>query len=255
MAGKYRSWERQVNEAIVESLLTLDRDNCVASLKEIASTSRQASWGLIQLGPAGVPAIVEILQSQDRNEMGPIYLIRQYIDNWGQVDRPIDRRFIEAVQENLDYCLGYSRQWTEYHQEFLHLAGVKELARKGVREIAEEFLAAVKANDQVAMRRVTTAASRSWPERLAKLNEPPHLQQLKIEEAYADVGDNLACVVAAAPGDENGVRVRIILNFISGSVWRVVNIATETRQIADRMQKPYLSDHPNAKLIAPGTHP
>jgi HEAT repeat protein len=250
MAKNHTSWRRQVNEAIVEGLLQLDRDNCAELLKDMTAKTREASWGLIRLGPAALPAILEMLEVRDTKYMGQIYLIRQYIDNWENVDKPIDPRVIEAVQNNLDYRLGRSTSWTNYHKEFLQLAGAPELPSKDPRQIAQEFLAAVKANDQMKIGVVALTRGGSWPQRLAKLRALPHLQQLEITEVYADTNDNIAWAIAAAtgPDNENSTRARIIF-FLSGSVWRVFNIAIERPEIAERMRKRYLESHPNAKPV------
>jgi hypothetical protein len=248
MAKNHRSWRRVVNEALVEGLLKLDRDNCVGLLKDMVATTRQASWGLIRLRPAALPAIVEILEARDTKYTGQIDLIRQYIDHWEEVSKPIDSRVIEAVQRNLDYRLGRSPGWTQYHKKFLQLAGASELPSKDARQIAEEFLAAVKTNDQMKIGAIARSGGGSWPQRLAKLMSLPGLQQFEITEVYADTNDNIAWAIAAVTGsdNENSTRARIILNFLSGSVWRVFNIAIERPEIAERMRKRYLESHPNA---------
>jgi HEAT repeat protein len=166
--------------------------------KDMTSTTKEASWGLIRLRPAALPAIVEILEARDTKYTRQIDLIRQYIKHWQEVTKPIDTRVIEAVQKNLDYRLGRGPGWTQYHKEFLQLAGAPELPGKDARQIAEEFLAAVKINDQMKIDAIARTGSGNWPQRLAKLRELPKLQQLEITEVYVD--DNLAWAVAAATG-------------------------------------------------------
>ncbi|MHC4546849.1 MAG: hypothetical protein ACYSYL_20420, partial [Planctomycetota bacterium] len=170
----------------------------LTELGDMTSTTKEASWGLIRLRPVALPAIVQILEARDTKYTGQIDLIRQYIDHWQEVTKPIDTRVIEAVQKNLDYRLGRGPGWTQYHKEFLQLAGVPELPGKNARQIAEEFLAAVKINDQMKIDAIARTGSGNWPQRLAKLRELPKLQQLEITEVYVD--DNLAWAVAAATG-------------------------------------------------------
>ncbi|MBL7152124.1 MAG: PD40 domain-containing protein [Phycisphaerae bacterium] len=251
MAAKHVSWQRQVNEALVESLLKLDRDNCVELLKNMVPKTKKAGWGLIRLGSAAMPAILEILESRDLRDMGQIYLIRQYIDNWENVAKPIDGRVIEAVQRNLDYRLGYSRSWTEYHRELLKLAGAAELPSKDARQITEEFLAAVKANDQTTIRAVANPVQGNWSERLPELRKLPELKQLRLIEVYADTTENMAQAIAVGPDPDHkdSPRVRIFLNFISGSVWRIRNISIDTPEIADRMTRRFLEKYPNARPV------
>ncbi|MHC4742353.1 MAG: M56 family metallopeptidase, partial [Planctomycetota bacterium] len=251
MAANHASWGWQVNEALVESLLILDRDNCTELLKNMVPKIKRASWGLIRLGPKAMPAILEVLQSRDLRDMGQIYLIRQYIENWDEVDKPIDSRLIKAVQKNLDYRLGSTTTWTEYHREFLRLAGAPELPSKDARQITEDFLDAVKADDQETILAVTSPRQGNWRENLPQLKKLPELQQLRLLEVYADTTENLAQAIAVGPDadDKDSPRVRILLNFNSGAVWRVRNISIDTREISDRMRGRFLENHPNAKPV------
>jgi len=61
MAKDHGSWERRVNEALVESLLALDRDGCAGLLRSMVSSTKEAAWGLIRLGSGVVPATLDLL--------------------------------------------------------------------------------------------------------------------------------------------------------------------------------------------------
>jgi len=252
MAKDHGSWERRVNEALVESLLALDRDDCAELLKDMVSSTKVAAWGLIRMGPAGVPVMLELLEERDRRNMGQIYLIRQYIDHWKELPAPIDDRIIEAVRKNLDFRLGSSRDWTQYHKELLQLAGAPDLPASCPRQIAEAFLTALKKDDRTTLGVTTLADLDDWSEWHGKLTKLPEFRKLAIAEVYADKGDNMALATAVNPDGEKSGRLAIYLNFRSGAVWRVSTLfihTPEELEKADRVFKRFLQKHPDAKLV------
>ncbi len=252
MAKDHVSWERRVNEALVESLLALDRDDCAGLLKNMVSSTKEAAWGLIRLGPAGVPVMLELLEERDRRNMGQIYLIRQYIDHWEELPAPIDDRIIGAVRKNLDFRLGSSRDWTQYHKELLQLAGAPGLPASCPRQIAEAFLTALKKDDRTTLGVTTLADLDDWSEWHGKLEELPKFQKLAISEVYADKNDNMALATAFNPSGEKSGRLTIYLNFCSGAVWRVSTLfihTPEELEKANRVFERFLQKHPDAKLV------
>ena len=252
MAKDHGSWERRVNEALVESLLALDRNGCAGLLKNMVSSTREAAWGLIRLGPAGVPVMLELLEQRDRRNMGQIYLIRQCIDHWEELPAPIDDRIVEAVRKNLDFRLGSSRDWTQYHQELLKLAGASGLPVSCPRQIADAFLTALKENDRTTWGVTTLADMDDWPEWHGKLKRLPEFQKLAIAEVYADKDDNMALATAVNSDGEKSGRLAIYLNFCSGAVWRVSTLfihTPEESEKANRVFKRFLQKHPDAKLV------
>ncbi|MBC8876576.1 MAG: hypothetical protein H8E44_44680 [Planctomycetes bacterium] len=252
MAKDHGSWERRVNEALVEGLLALDRGDCAGLLKNMVSSTKEAAWGLIRLGPTGVPVMLELLEERDRRNMGQIHLIRQYIDHWEELPGPTDDRVIEAVRKNLDFRLGSSRDWTQYHQELLKLAGAPGLPDSCPRQIADAFLTSLKEDDRTTFGVTTLADMDDWSEWHGKLKKLPEFQKLAIAEVYADKNDNMALATAVNPDGKKGGQLAIYLNFCSGAVWRVSTLfihTPEESEKSDRVFKRFLQKHPDAKLV------
>jgi hypothetical protein len=252
MARDHRSWERRVNESLVESLLALDRDGCAELLKDMVPSTREAAWGLIRLGPSGIPAMLELLEVRDRRNMVQVHLIRQYVDHWKELPSPIDDRLIEAVRENLDYRLGHSRNWTDYHTKLLQLADAPGLPVSCPRQVAEAFLAALEENDRSTLGVISLANETDWSQWHAKMKEFPEYRKLAIDEVYADRDNNMALATAVNPDGKESGRIAIYLNFLSGAVWRVSTLfihRPEESEKADRVFKRFLEQHPHAKAV------
>ena len=246
MAQNHRMWESRVNVALAEALLKLDRDGCADLLKEMASSTAEAAWGLVRLGPAGLPAILTLLEEHDSRNMGQVNLVRQYIGHWEELPSPIDGRVIEAVRKNLDYRLGYSRDWTGYHRELLQLAGAAGLPVSCPREISESFLTAVKNNDKTAMDGIVVPASISWPEQVGKLTELLKRQGLAVTKVYADKGNCMALATAAGRDEKENGRALIYLNYCSGAVWRVSAVSIQTPEQTSSACRRFLEKYPDS---------
>jgi hypothetical protein len=217
-----------VNDAIVAALFKLEGVNAIGLLESMKTTP-SARWALIRLGEPAVPAIVEVLEEtppRPLEGMHQIHLIRQYIDHWQDVPKPVDSRVINAVKANLNYRLGFSRDWTEYHLQLLELAGASEPVYTNSREVAEEFLRAVKADSQQDIKRISHLVQRDRQERLAALKQLPGLQRLTIHEVITNRDEGFAWAVCFDIRMLSSYQnyVIVFLNFVSGKVWRVGNV-------------------------------
>jgi len=102
IAPNHHNFDHRVNDAIVAGLLELDGERSIELLKDMASTTRVAAWALICLGPASVPAIVEILERPyNAHDSGPSNVIRAYIDHWDKLPVLIDPRVVASVRRTM----------------------------------------------------------------------------------------------------------------------------------------------------------
>jgi hypothetical protein len=244
MAGNPERWQRGVRDALVEALLVLDRAQCADLLKGMLPSTSAAGWGLIRLGPQGVARIVDVLSAKlvpPQERMDQIYLIRQYIDHWKDVPKPLDERILNAVRQNWDYRLGSSSDWTQYHAELLELAGVPGVRYKPPSEIVQEFLQAVRSGNEAPIGMLVEVGSRRWPDWRNELRQLPDLQAISVTGAYVDRQGNMALVTAMGPG----TGVTFYLNFMSGRVWRIGSVRIQTAEQTERAVRRFLEAHPN----------
>lgn len=89
-------------------------------------TKQEAGRQLLNWGDAATEGIIELIsKSTDSDAENRVrnrgeWMIRAYLDNWDEVEKPIDERVVEAVRESLeakDPANGMIR--TTYHEQFL----------------------------------------------------------------------------------------------------------------------------------------
>jgi len=217
--------DERVNDAIVAALFKLEGVNSIGLLRSMLKTTRSAGWALIRLGEPAIPSIVDILEEtppRPSNTSHQTYLVREYIDHWEDVPKPLDQRVVKALKANLIYRRGDSA----YHSQLLKLAGASEPTYGTSRQIAERFLRAVQTPDQKVINTVTVSLQAGFRERLARLRRIPKLDELKVCAVNTNQAKNVACAACFDIEDmaSHDSYVIIILNFIHGKVWRVANL-------------------------------
>jgi hypothetical protein len=107
----------------------------------LRNTSDAAAWGLVRLGQPAVPTIVDVLeQPPNEDDTSPVYIVRAYIDNWENVSKPVDKRIIKAVWEDMDYRQEHGGGYTSYHQQLLRLADAEVTGSEKTPDTAEGVL-------------------------------------------------------------------------------------------------------------------
>ena len=92
----------------------------------LKSTGHDASKALVAMGDVAVPTIAdEIREGTDRNYRASTRLVRAYIDNWDNIQKPLDKRIIDATRDARDASLKGPRSDRQYHEQLLELAQAK----------------------------------------------------------------------------------------------------------------------------------
>ena len=182
----------------------------------IPSTA-DARWELIRLGEPAVPAICDVIASDESRENPPsVLMIRAYIDRWKQLSQPVDPRVIQAVLANMQQEKVRDRM--NYHREFLKLSGVEEPKPPTAAETVRLFLKHFAAGDREQLERLWTnlGNDRDWPGLRAKLDLPDHLA---IDAAWVDDSGGLAISgpLKTRAGDE--VHLVLFLTLLRGHDW------------------------------------
>lgn len=134
--------DSDVRRAVVEALCQLGGSESIAVIREmLRTTGDEAAWGLIRLGEAAIPTIVDALeQPPNENDSSPVDIVRAYIDNWESVPKPLDKRIIKAVWEDMDYRREHRSGWTSYHKQLLGLANVTDADCRQLAEVGQGTL-------------------------------------------------------------------------------------------------------------------
>src|SRR6185295_11729174 len=95
--------DRGVRTAVAVAVGRLGGEKAVPVLRKLVlSTGAEAAWELIKLGEVAVAGIADVIRAgAGEEDMSYEWLIREYIEHWKDVPKPLDPRILDAVRASM----------------------------------------------------------------------------------------------------------------------------------------------------------
>ena len=231
--------DRQINDALARAFVQLRGPEAIGVLTRLAQKNRVAALALIRLGPAAVPAIVDVLnRKHDLPDRSDYNLIRQYADHWKSISQPVDRRVIDAIYARVE-----TGKCDRYTLDVLKLAR-RPFVTVGPRETFEGFLKTLASNNAHAIAEAMTIHfTRNDP---GKFLLRAKAGKLKITAMHAE--RNTAWIAMVDADDKRSCYL-VWMNLDAGRVWEVSAAMPRKPDRLKTMLKKILDEHPDAKEV------